>query len=263
MVMSEVYLKNRGIDGMKLFSYSQYRSMIFDIQKQLPILDFSEITTDTQKYCVIRHDVEFSVNRALKLAEVENSIGIKSTYCFQLRNNNYNILSEKNIEIVNRIHKMGHHIAAHLHTDAFMRNPTRRNLKECIELECNILSDFLEVPINRFCFHRPKKQFLSSYIEVNNLTNLYGKLFFVFLEDNKTIPEIRYLSDSNHQWKYGSPFETDFSKNCKVQLNCHPFSWTDFGYNNLDNFLTLLGEKRTEVIESIKSEFKTFPNEIA
>lgn len=262
--MSELFLKNRGSDGMKLFSYSQYRCLIYEIQKHLPIFDFSEITSDTKKYCVIRHDVEFSVDRALKLAEVENSIGVNSTYCFQMRNNNYNILSEKNIGIVQKIRSMGHHIASHFHTDAFNRNPNRRSLKECIELECNILSDFLEIPISRFCIHRPKKQFLATYIEVNNLMNLYGKLFFTFVDENdKTIPEIRYLSDSNHQWKYGNPFELDFSKINKVQLNCHPFSWTDFGHNNLDNFLSMLTEKRTEVIESIKSEFKTFPNEIS
>ena len=47
---------------------------------------------------MLRHDIEFSVDRAYELAKVEKELGVTSTYTVQVRNNTYNALSEKNIE---------------------------------------------------------------------------------------------------------------------------------------------------------------------
>ena len=73
------------------FSYKEYGEIISSIQKHLPILDYSEVNDSTEKFCVIRHDVEFSVDRAFNLALYEHSLGIETSYMFQIRNNCYNI----------------------------------------------------------------------------------------------------------------------------------------------------------------------------
>jgi len=84
---------------MNIFSYSQYVDIIQHIKKNLPIMMFRD-ALDIDKFCVIRHDVEFSTLRALALAKVEHKLSIQSTYCFQLRNNCYNVLSNENINII-------------------------------------------------------------------------------------------------------------------------------------------------------------------
>ena len=53
------------------FSYNEYRNIIKLIQQFLPIMDFADITPKTEEFCVIRHDIEFSIDRAAKLAEIE------------------------------------------------------------------------------------------------------------------------------------------------------------------------------------------------
>ena len=90
---------------MNNFSYEQYVSIISMIKGKLPIVDFNDVLeTNLDKFCVLRHDIEFSVDRALKLAKVEHSLGVVSTYTVQLRNNTYNALSEK---ILKQLRKLG------------------------------------------------------------------------------------------------------------------------------------------------------------
>ena len=58
-----------------IFSYNEYRNIIRLIEQHLPIVDFADVTSNTKEFCVIRHDIEFSIDRAAKLAEVENQLG--------------------------------------------------------------------------------------------------------------------------------------------------------------------------------------------
>ena len=96
------------------FSYYEYKEIISLIQDYLPIVSFNDvIDKGLEKYCVIRHDIEYSMDRALKLAQLENELKIKSTYCVQVRNNIYNAISDKNIDIVKQIISLGHEIALH------------------------------------------------------------------------------------------------------------------------------------------------------
>ena len=44
---------------------------------------------------------------------IEKELGVVSTYTVQLRNNTYNALSEKNIDLIKRIKDLGHHIGLH------------------------------------------------------------------------------------------------------------------------------------------------------
>ena len=59
-----------------MFSYNEYKNIINLIKKDLPIKDFAEITDDTKKFCVLRHDIEFSIDRAYELAKIENELGV-------------------------------------------------------------------------------------------------------------------------------------------------------------------------------------------
>ena len=53
-----------------MFSYNEYKNIIQLVKTHLPIIDFSEVTEETDKFCVLRHDIEFSVDRAYELAKI-------------------------------------------------------------------------------------------------------------------------------------------------------------------------------------------------
>ena len=56
-----------------MFNYSEYRNIIKLVQSYLPIYDFKDVLNyNPSQYCVLRHDVEFSIDRALILARIES-----------------------------------------------------------------------------------------------------------------------------------------------------------------------------------------------
>ena len=61
-------------------------------------------------------------------------------------------------------------------------------------------------------------------------------------------------------WKWGNPLDIDFKEKNKVQMLTHPYSWTPIGYDNENNFKTLLNEKDAELRDSMNSECNSFIN---
>jgi len=229
------------------------------VQQNLPIVDYKDVNDNTKKFCVLRHDIEFSIDRAYKLAKIEKELGVVSTYTVQVRNNTYNALSEKNIDLISKIRELGHHIGLHQNPPSSMKLDT---LKDYIMRDITILEDCYGFEIDRFAFHRPKKEYLNCYVELDNKINCYDKKFFHFFEDKPESLEILYLADSNHKWKYGYPLDFDFSKINKLQLLTHPFSWSDSGGDNYGNFVTLIRERNDELVNSMNTETNTFPQEL-
>ena len=146
------------------FSYREYGEIISSIQKYLPVLDYSEVNNSTNKFCVIRHDVEFSVDRAYDLAKYEHLLGIKTSYMFQIRNNCYNPFSDKNLEKIKLIAEMGHEIGLHAHMDALK---DIKYISSYIKHDINTLTTFTGYVVNRFSFHRPKGYQLRDYIKIH------------------------------------------------------------------------------------------------
>ena len=242
-----------------MFSYNEFKNLINMVQQNLPIVDYKDVNDNTKKFCVLRHDIEFSIDRAYKLAKIEKELGVVSTYTVQVRNNTYNALSEKNIDLISKIKELGHHIGLHQNPPSSMKLDT---LKDYIMRDITILEDCYGFEIDRFAFHRPKKEYLNCYIELDNRINCYDKKFFYFFEQRPKSLEMLYLADSNHKWKYGYPLDFDFSKINKLQLLTHPFSWSDSGGDNYGNFVTLIRERNDELVNSMNTETNTFPQEL-
>lgn len=237
------------------FSYKEYGEIINSIQEYLPIIDYNEVTDLTEKFCVIRHDVEFSVDRAHNLALYEQSLGIKTSFMFQIRNNCYNTFSDQNLAKIKSIASMGHKIGLHAHMDALK---DINYIEDYIINDINILSLFTGLNIDRFSFHRPKKEYLKLNLIINNIINTYEKKYFHFNEKLYNL-NVTYLADSQHKWSYGHPLNLNIESINKLQINSHPYSWTEKGLDNRQNFVTILSEKNNELKKSINNECKNFP----
>ena len=246
-----------------MFSYAEYRNIITLVKQNLPIMDFSEIDDKTNSFCVLRHDIEFSIDRALTMARIEHDdLGVHSTYTVQLRNNTYNALSQKNIEAIQEIDAMGHYIGLH-------QNPPIMEDEELIDYiikDIETLEHYYGFEVDRFAFHRcgSNPGILEKYVEVPDKINCYAKEFFHYFEGNK--PEdfrVHYLADSNHKWKYGHPLHIDYSEYpFRMQLLTHPYSWSNNGYTNMPNFNRLIKERNNELVTDMNTETNTFPQEL-
>ena len=247
-----------------MFSYAEYRNIITMVKQNLPIIDFSEVDDKTNSFCVLRHDIEFSIDRALAMARIEHEdLNVHSTYTVQLRNNTYNALSQKNIESIQEIESMGHYIGLHQNPPSDISDDQLINY---IIKDIETLEHYYGFEVDRFAFHRcgSNPGILEKYVEVPDKINCYAKEFFHYFSGDK--PEelrVYYLADSNHEWKYGHPLHVDYwDLPQKMQLLTHPFSWSDDGYDNISNFTKLIRERNEELLTSMDSETKTFPKEL-
>ena len=239
-----------------MFSFNDYREIIRIIKETGRYCTFDE-AKDKDEFIIMRHDVEYSVDRAYALSKVEESMDFRSTFFFQWTNNSYNILSRKNRDILTDMHERGQNIGLHF---ALNGMTDMRTIRDRIKQEINMLSDMLGFEINSFSIHRPSPSVLAEDIKLNGVLNAYQDEFFTF--DPKASPqsqlEVKYMSDANHIWRYGYPDEETINKHDKIQILTHPFAWTKKGYDNLDNYKTLVNEKYKELIDSIDNECKDF-----
>ncbi len=249
---------------MNKFSYTEYKNIIELVRTKWKIFDFKDVINyGLDIFCVLRHDIEFSVDIALTMARIEaDDLGVKSTYTVKLRNNTYNALSQKNIEAIQEIKSLGHSIGLH-------QNPPPMKDDELVEYilkDIETLEHYYGFEVDRFAFHRcgSNPELLEKYVEVPNKINCYDKKFFHYFQGERPKKlNVHYLADSNHQWKYGHPINIDYdSYPFKLQLLTHPYSWTENGYENINNFAKLIKERDKEMKLDMKTETKSFPEEL-
>ena len=244
-----------------LFSYGNYNKMCDCIQKTGLLCDYRDVLTQgLDQFIVLRHDVEFSPERAYNLAKFENQINIVSSYFFQITNNAYNTLSGYNVGLLKEIHAMGHHIGLHFHLNG-MTDIAQISVR--IKYEAELLSYYLGLEVDRFSFHRPTAHVLERNLKIEGLINAYAPEFFTYYDADSEIPpqvNTKYIADSKNNWQYTAPYpypsEKFFEEYKRIQILCHPYSWTETGYETLSNLRSLISEKRVEFIQTLNSETK-------
>ncbi len=239
-----------------MFSFEDYRKILSIIKQTGLQADYKE-AINRDEFIIMRHDVEYSVERAYDLAKVEESMDFTSTFFFQWTNNSYNILSKRNMEMVKDMHERGHSIGLHF---ALNGMTDMEQIRKQIVKEMGMLSEMFGFTVDIFSVHRPSKDVLRENIKLPGILNAYQDDFFSFAENvtDETPVAVKYMSDANHIWRYGYPDENNILSHKKVQILTHPFAWTKAGYDNFDNYKTLVQEKTIEMIESIDGECKDF-----
>jgi hypothetical protein len=233
------------------FSYLEYSHLIRNVADSGRHMDFREVNRETPSFIVLRHDVEFSIDRAMRMAQLEWMLGINSSYFFQMRNDAYNLFSPRNIGIVRAMKQMGHSIGLHAHL-GMLENYDE--LANDLVRDIEIMERMLKLPIDRYSYHRPSKAVLSLKIKIDGLINAYDDLFFEHRDGDLEKVSIKYLADSRHQWRYGYPEKQTIANHPKIQLLIHPDEWTIAGYDTGTNFRTLEDEQTIRFRQTIRSE---------
>lgn len=237
-------------------SYAEYRKIIRDVKKTGRHMNYAE-AQGKPGFVIMRHDIEFSIERAYALSLVESEEDFRSTYFVQLTNDSYNALSGRGLKMLRDMNERGHHIGLHYHVHG---QSDRVLVRDGVRDELRILSEMLGVKVDCYSFHRPKKEIYYYDISIPGAINAYSKEFFTYAENitDDTVLDVKYIADSKHRWNYGYPDYETLMRHPKVQLLIHPFSWTEEGYDNFRNFSHLIDEKRGYLIETLTDEFQRF-----
>ena len=96
-----------------MFVYKEWDffcSTIFNLNlKAITALEALTLSKTSEKYLIIKHDVETNVEKALMLAQIENKFSIRATYYVQ----SYLLNDNKNIKVLKEIKNLGHEVTYH------------------------------------------------------------------------------------------------------------------------------------------------------
>lgn len=187
-------MTNREKYKFDYFTLKNYKNLIeLGLKQCFEFISYTDTFQERRKDILWRHDVEFEPDIALKMAEIEASLGVKTTYFFQIHSMYYNIFDPHYTDVFNKIHAMGHYVG--LHFDSHYYGIENENQLSCfIKLDKDYMEKVLRVNIEAFSFHNTTP-FTQSCLE-----NKYAGLINVYSSYFKE--KYNYCSDSLGYWRF-------------------------------------------------------------
>lgn len=199
------------------FTEENYTKLLNIAKQNYKFIFYDEIGS-YKKFILWRHDVDFSMHRALKLAYLENEKDVKSTFFIMLTSNFYNIFEKDVKNKIIKIITLGHDIALHFDPLPYKIN-NELELTRWLEYEKYTIEKLLNIKIKVFSFHNPTVGSIATNdsFEYASMINTYSKYFF---------DTIKYCSDSNGYWRH-ERLEDLIMQNQyeKLQILTHPVWW--------------------------------------
>lgn len=179
---------------MRDFTTEKYqklcKSMIESKYNILTVVDYL-LTKPKTNFVILRHDVDSRPRHALKMAELEDELGIHSTYYFRSTRRVYNP------EIIKNISEMGHEIGYHYE----VLSETGGDFKKAIKLFEYELNKFKMIcEVKTICMHgSPLSKFDNRDLwKVYNFKD-YGIIGEAYLS---VWGDFCYFSDSGRNWDW-------------------------------------------------------------
>ena len=201
------------------FTEERYDQLLHSAQRQYRFEPFG--TRTKIPHVLWRHDVDCSVHRALRLAEIEADRGLRATYFFMLHSEFYNLLEPVVFRAARKILSLGHY--AGLHFDLAFYDLGQHDiaaLEKKALLEKAVLENFLETSVCSVSFHNPEIGNALQYDQdiFAGMVSTYGRS----LRD-----KYFYVSDSNGIWRHHRlPDVIEQASFRSLHVLTHPVWWT-------------------------------------
>jgi hypothetical protein len=171
----------------------------------------------------LRHDVDLSLDAALRMAELEAEAGARATYFLMTESVFYNLASVVGRGALERLRALGHRVGLHA------VYPSAR-LDERFD------------PV--LAWHNPDPEYMSAPVE--GAVNVMEARYFD--------PE-RYRSDSNQRWRHGCPHEQLAAGAFPwLQLLVHPEIWVYAGATMGETMRSMLEAERGRRLELLAAD---------
>lgn len=202
------------------FTLKNYQRLVaLALEKKFEFLSYTDEFIEERKDILWRHDVEFEPDVALKMAEIEYSLGAKATYFFQIHSPYYNLFDSHYSEVFHKIHMLGHYVG--LHFDSHYYNISEESqLNRYIELDKVYFETVLHVKLDAFSFHN------TTPFTQKCLAYKYGGLINVYSSHFKQ--KFNYCGDSLGYWRFDRLEDVlNDSKVQHLQVLIHDANWTE------------------------------------
>lgn len=201
------------------FTEDGYRKLIRVAKAYYTFEDYG--TKCAGPHVLWRHDVDFSMHRALRMAQIEAEEQVKSTFFVMLGSEFYNVFETDIKRLLQEIQSLGHCIALHFDVAAYeISQGDLEALERNARFEKRVLEELLGSQIKAISFHSPDVGNALQYDQqmIGGMYNAYAR---------KLRDEYSYGSDSCGYWRFKRlpDFLADRSAD-KLQILTHPVWWT-------------------------------------
>jgi hypothetical protein len=171
----------------------------------------------------LRHDVDLSLDAAVRMAELEAELGIATTYLLMTEAVFYNLASSEGAATIARLRGLGHVVGLHaVHPNA--------SLDERFD------------PV--VSWHNPRPEYMSD--EILGAVNAYGERYF---------SPATYRSDSNQHWRSGCPHdELRAGAFPWLQILVHPEIWVYPGETMGETMRAMVEADKTRRLEQLAAD---------
>jgi hypothetical protein len=204
------------LQKLRDFTYETYIEFLNLLRTKYKIIPFCEVKGTNPPFLILRHDVDASLDAALKMAEIERKLDLRSTYFVLFSHKLYNLLEKDSLSTLKRISELGHEIG--LHYDIETYESYEQNLRRSLDNEVQMLERLLKKKISIVACHNVSLLNKNDpLVNVPDYQNAYDRRFYDL-----------YASDSCRAWVLQDVRSLlDFTYD-RVQLLVHPVLWTEY-----------------------------------
>jgi len=237
------------------FTEARYRDYlrVAKNRRQFGFYPDSEQTGDGNS--IWRHDVDVSLERALRLAIIESEEGLTATYFLHFHNPFYNLLDANSLSIVHRIRELGHEIGLHFEVYFYQQQgelKKQSDLENFISKEKEWFYEWLGFSCRVVSFHNPDTGVILDYSQFS-LAGLINASSEYFRKDYE------YVSDSNGYWRFSRLEDVlKSSKAMRLHILTHPEWWTENILSTEERFDSAVRDRTEKQIEEYKAHLKVY-----
>ena len=172
---------------------------------------------------ILRHDVDLSLEAALRIAELEAEEGASATYFLMTESVFYNLASAEGRSALERLRALGHRVGLHAVWP-------RAELDERFDAVV--------------AWHNPDPEYMTAPID--GADNVMAEPWF---------RPATYRSDSNQRWRHGCPHpELEVGAFPWLQLLTHPEIWAYPGRTMAETMHAMLDAERERRVEQLRQD---------
>lgn len=231
------------------FTRDNYRLLLRKAKQNYVFRGYTDYHAD-ERFVLWRHDVDFSIHAAYKLAVIEAEEGIASTYFLLPHCEFYNLFEVEVAGKVRDILALGHRIGLHFDND-FYGIKDVATLESKLKFEAGLLSNVFETSVDAFSFHNPDAWMLQQRdATYAGLVNTYAAYFQT---------SVGYCSDSNGYWRHRRLADVlEQADDARLQVLTHPAWWVDKPASPRDRILRCVQGRAEQTMRKYDSGLELY-----
>lgn len=228
------------------FIYTDYLDYLERLRAAGYVLSPFEAPPTPAPSALIRHYIDVSPVKALKMAQMESTHQVRATYFVLLTSRFYNLLERENEQAIRAVCKLGHEVGLHFDFSKYGASLSLAELQDAVFYESGILSRVLEGrPIHSISWHIPMKEYLGKDIplfsDAGELKNAYSSQYFY---------RYKYISDSMMRWRETPEQMVAPSQYPRLQILTHPIWYSKEGGHSDVAILNALRQQQQQAMDA-------------